>query len=140
MIRPEDDSATNAAEALYATPSSIVGVFVADPDARSLVESRLVGMGHQIYSSFPDSTDTDFAIRNGFDLLIVDEQKASSIGEQIRPGSGATVPILLLLPHDVAAAEWLDAGFDEILRLPLNESELTSYLSVHLQLRMFDRT
>ena len=45
------------------------------------------------------------------------------------------LPILVLLPGDEPGTNLLRAGFDDVLRIPINKSDLAARLDVFLRLR-----
>lgn len=73
------------------------------------------------------------------DLFLVDELFASWHGEALlalkQRQLGIFLPMLVLVEAHAAVAGWLDAGFDDVLRMPISQAELGARLSAFLQLR-----
>lgn len=72
-------------------------------------------------------------------LIIADEAAARSVGRLLlqlkQQSSTALLPILLALTPKAEGVAWLQAGFDDVLRLPLAKAELVTRLRVFLRLR-----
>src|SRR6185437_9327565 len=77
MTASEERAAPFVGHPSHEIPISTIGLFVADPVSRSLVESLLREMGHRILSSLPSMAECE-----GVDLFIVDQQFAPHIGSQ----------------------------------------------------------
>ncbi|HLU77892.1 MAG TPA: PAS domain S-box protein [Burkholderiales bacterium] len=73
------------------------------------------------------------------DLLLVDEAIATRHGEVLdalkRRDGDRFLPCVLVLPAQADSAQWLDAGFDDVVRLPAQRSEVLARLRVLLRLR-----
>lgn len=73
------------------------------------------------------------------ELLIVDETGAQLAGHALcklkRELQPLYLPLLLAMPAGKTAAPWLDCGFDDVLRLPLNQEDLRARLLVFFRLR-----
>jgi PAS domain S-box-containing protein len=114
-----------------------VGLCVANPADRRLLEEFLRQAGHAVLAATP--ADPDPAGWERVSLLLVDEAAARQCAGQLvalKRRSGAVfLPLLILLPQKADGVAWLKAGFDDVLRLPLTRAELGARLSVFLRLR-----
>jgi len=134
MTVPDDTTTSIAGQSLYVSPASTIGLFVDDPSARSLIESSLIELGHQVLSPLPGATESDDVL--AVDLLIVDQQSAARAGANFDRGiEPSRVPTLVLLPMGAPSDQWFKAGFDDVLRLPLSTPELAARLNGYLRFR-----
>ena len=73
------------------------------------------------------------------DLFLVDELFASRHGEALlalkQRQPGIFLPVLVLVEPRSSAVGWIDAGFDDVLRMPISKAELGARLSAFLELR-----
>ena len=70
-----------------------------------------------------------------FSLVILDMDVAHSFGKRLLGLSWelpTPIPVLLALPRDASAAYWLQWGFNDILRMPVQKSELLARVTSNL--------
>ena len=134
MTVPDDTTTSLEGQSSYVSSVSTIGLFVDHPGARSLIESSLIELGHQVLSPLPGATESDDVL--AVDLLIVDQQSAARAGVYFDRGiEPSRVPTLVLLPMGAPSDQWFNAGFDDVLRLPLSTPELAARLNSYLRLR-----
>ncbi len=72
-------------------------------------------------------------------MAIADEAAAQKFCDEMlalkRHSEAVFLPVLVLLPQKTDNLYWLNAGFDDVLRLPLVEAEVAARLAVLLRLR-----
>lgn len=75
----------------------------------------------------------------GISGFIVDEGAARRHGKELLRHKADTsmpfMPLLILLSHKNSYEQWLQAGFDDVLRYPLAKAELLARLRVFMKLR-----
>lgn len=96
---------------------------------QQLICGYLAGLGHEPVANLDDP---------GCDLILLDADTARRRGQEIlarKKTAAFFLPALVGLPADINIGPWLEAGFDDILRLPCSKSELKARLSIMLRLR-----
>ncbi|CAA9367589.1 MAG: diguanylate cyclase/phosphodiesterase (GGDEF & EAL domains) with PAS/PAC sensor(s), partial [uncultured Chloroflexia bacterium] len=115
----------------------IIGLIFANPLDRQLLASFVAesGLGVEILSpaSLADLSGARIS------LVLADETSARAYGAELlalkwRLGS-TVLPVLVTLRAQTDSAPWLQAGFDDVIRLPVTKVELRARLAVFLRLR-----
>ncbi|HIB64633.1 MAG TPA: response regulator [Phycisphaerales bacterium] len=117
--------------------ATILVAFSKTPDRR-LVTNFLRSQGLECVS--PSSSQEFKSILDRrelrkFSLVILDMEVAHSFGKRLLALSWelpTPVPVLLALPRDASAAFWLQWGFNDILRMPVQKSELLARVTSNL--------
>ena len=117
--------------------SHIVGLLVGTPSDRALLSGFLQEMGHT--TIIGSSDDLSPETWSEVSLIICDSGTASLCSDQLlnlkwRVGA-SFLPILLALPRGADSVQWLRAGFDDVLRVPIKKAELAARIGVFLRLR-----
>ena len=115
----------------------VVGVVVS-----SSADERLLFQFLKAQQKVPlalDSGRLDLQRDEDVSLIIADESVARASGRQLlkyrwRYGNAYT-PILIALNADTDSAPWLRIGFDDVIRMPIEQAELRARLAMHLRLR-----
>ena len=117
--------------------SHTIGILFANRLDRELVGEFLRSSGYGVHAAPFSKENMDEWGR--VSLVIADESAARSVGKLLlelkRRSSKAPLPVLVALPQKAEAVAWLQAGFDDVLRLPLTKVELVTRLRVFLRLR-----
>ena len=117
--------------------SHTIGLLFANRLDRELVAEFLRSSGYGVHVAPFSKESLDEWGR--VSLVIADERAARSVGKLLlelkRRSSRALLPVLVALPQKAEAVAWLQAGFDDVLRLPLTKAELVARLRVFLRLR-----
>ncbi|MFT5962115.1 MAG: diguanylate cyclase (GGDEF)-like protein/PAS domain S-box-containing protein [Burkholderiaceae bacterium] len=113
-----------------------IGLLVADPVDRRLLAEFLQQTGYQV--QILQAADLSAAGINAA-MCVTDEQAARDQGRALlalkRQLHPLYFPILMTLTGNQRATGWLRAGFDDVLRLPLNKDDLLARLEAFLRLR-----
>lgn len=112
-----------------------VSLMIADKADRHLLGQFLEQAGYRVQT--PSALDTFTANATG-NLLIVDEVSACRHGTALlamkRQSLPLYQPMLLTVTGTASASPWLRAGFDDVLRMPLNKDDLLARLEAFLRL------
>ncbi len=115
-----------------------IGLLLTSPADRQLLTSLLSQEGHTPLAPSPSEADPS-AWGTEVDAVIADEHQARRWREALlalKEQSGAIfMPLLIALPHGADSAPWLEAGFDDVVRLPTRQADLTTRLNVLWRLR-----
>lgn len=118
-----------------------VSLLIAEKADRNLLGHFLEQAGYRVYTP---STFDAFVIDAADNLLIVDEVSARRHGAALlamkRSRLPLYLPILLTINGTASASPWLRAGFDDVLRLPLNKDDLLARLEAFLRLHRHSAT
>ncbi|HKO87735.1 MAG TPA: PAS domain S-box protein [Burkholderiales bacterium] len=114
--------------------SATIAIDTSDPALGARISDLLTAAGHRIVQDALSGKAIDA------DLWILDAPPLEESGELVerlkRRPDGVYVPLMALLrPDDADSEGWLDAGFDEVLRLPLMPQKLFTRLRILLRLR-----
>ncbi|PWF42081.1 PAS domain S-box protein [Massilia glaciei] len=116
--------------------TAMIGLMLSNPPDRQLLAEHLRQMGYGVRlldGAGPGGADAHIA------LVIVDEaaarRHAAGLAAFRRAQQPLAVPMLLTLTGHARAAPWLRAGFDDVLRLPLQKDDLLARLEAFLRLR-----
>lgn len=113
-----------------------IGLLVQSGADRRLLSAFVEQHG---YVAVPlDAQVHDPEIFKDVSLVIADEAIARRHGQKLltfKWRCGVFLPLLVMLPPKAGSAGWLEAGFDDVLRLPLTKAELTARLRFLLRLR-----
>ncbi|MDQ3817087.1 MAG: PAS domain S-box protein, partial [Acidobacteriota bacterium] len=117
--------------------SHTIGLLFSNGLDRKLIADFLQSSGYAVHSaSFSKENMEEW---RALSLVIADEAAARSVGPlllALKQRAGAPLlPILVALPKNAGAATWLQAGFDDVLWMPLTKAELVTRLRVFLRLR-----
>lgn len=117
--------------------SHTVGLVVGRSADQALLSGFLEELGHR--TRLGDPSDLPVDTWGDVSLIICDSSRAASCGQDLlefkwRVGA-SFLPILIALPRGEDSAEWLDAGFDDVLRVPIKKAELAARIGVFLRLR-----
>jgi PAS domain S-box-containing protein len=119
------------------TQRQTVGLLISRPVDRHLLQSFLSDVG--IVAKELTLPDVDGTIGPDLSLVIADEQSARRHRAELlalKWRLGVTMlPLLILLHSRGDSTAWLNAGFDDILRMPVTKAELHARLQVFLRLR-----
>ncbi|MGC8827093.1 MAG: PAS domain S-box protein, partial [Anaerolineae bacterium] len=116
-----------------------IGILVANSANRKLISEFCTERGLAVRAEgAPHSFD--IRVWEDIDLFLVDELFASRHGKALlalkqRRPPGIFLPVLVLVEPRSPAADWLEAGFDDLLRMPISKAELGARLAAFLQLR-----
>jgi signal transduction histidine kinase/CheY-like chemotaxis protein len=114
-----------------------IGLLFANRLDRELLAEFLRSSGYGVHAAPFSKENMDEWGR--VSLVIADERATRSVGKLLlelkRRSSTALLPVLVALPQKAEAVAWLQAGFDDVLRLPLTKVELVTRLKVFLRLR-----
>ena len=117
--------------------SHTIGLLFANRLDRELVAEFLRSSGYGVHAA--PFSEENMGEWGRVSLVIADERAARSVGKLLlelkRRSSAALLPLLVALPQKAEAVAWLQAGFDDVLRLPLTKVELVTRLKVFLRLR-----
>ena len=118
-----------------------VSLLIADKADRNLLCQFLQQARYRVLTlSTVDATATD-AVGN---LLIVDEVSARRHGPALlalkRCSSPLYLPMLLTVSGTGTASPWLRAGFDDVLRMPMNKDDLLARLEAFTRLHRHSAT
>ena len=109
------------------------------PDQR-LLSQFLEELGYCVKLS-PTITIEEWLISS---VVIIDEIRAQHFGQLLltlkRDSGPLFVPIVILLPKNRNSLPWLNAGFDDVLRMPLQKAELIQRLSTLMRIRTQSET
>ena len=99
---------------------------------KQLLTNYLQELGYIINESLSDEWSK-------FSMIITDEFYARQFGRNLlivknQPGV-IFFPVVILLPVSFSGSAWIDAGFDDVLRLPVLKAELAEKLKILLRLR-----
>ncbi len=109
----------------------LIAVGFGNPIDRKLVTDYLSTLGYDII----ELIETNIARA---DLFLLDVPSARRHGPAVltqKKKSGIFLPAVVVLGKRDAADPWLEAGFDDVLRMPLSRSELRANLQILLRLR-----
>ncbi len=114
-----------------------IGLLIAQPADRRLMDDFLRSAGHEVVSEVPFNDHLERW--KSVSLIVADAPAARGLGQELLDlkwtiGAGFT-PLLIVLPQRADSTPWLEAGFDDVLRMPLSKAELSARLSVFLRLR-----
>jgi PAS domain S-box-containing protein len=117
-----------------------IGIFVCRPADRRLVERFVTELGFEHLSANRfDDVGSDRSLWDDVALIIVDEQNAQEFGEGIlrlkAREVAAYLPILALVSASASPATYLQRGFDDVLRVPITQSEFRARLMAFMRLR-----
>ena len=126
------------------TVVGIISLLIADAADRRLLHHFLEQTGYRVQLVNPIDA-VDASITNAAsNLLIVDAASARRYGTALlamkQRHLPLYLPILLTLSGTDSAAPWLRAGFDDVLRLPLNKDDLLARLEAFLRLHQHSAT
>lgn len=114
-----------------------IGLIFSNPADRQLLVEFLTERGYGVRASAPAQADP--AGWDGVDLVLADGPGAQRWKEDLlalKARSPAVfLPLLVALPHGTEAGPWLQAGFDDVLRMPITRAELAARLEMFLRLR-----
>jgi PAS domain S-box-containing protein len=115
----------------------IIGLLMGHPADRRLVSDFLRGSGHVVQAGVP--SDLDLLDLTGLGMVIADtasaRQHLAMLTALRRQTPDIVLPLLIALPPKEPGLVWLQAGFDDVLRLPLAESEFAARVDALLRLR-----
>ena len=117
--------------------SHIIGLLIERRADRRLLTEFFEEAGHTVWKEPPPKG----ALREWKEssLIITDVRAARRYGEEIVnlkwQVATSFLPLIIALPERMDGAPWLEAGFDDVLRLPIREAELKARSSVFLRLR-----
>ena len=111
-----------------------IALQIADQAVREQLAGFIRAAGHTLLAAAPDVGDEDV---NLCDLLLIDHTMAREQIAALRPGAYGHLfmPIMAVLPAGEASGPWLDAGCDDVLRLPLIAAKAQVRIRVLLRLR-----
>jgi PAS domain S-box-containing protein len=112
----------------------IVGIWT-DADASTVEFGRiLAGNGYAVIAAPPEPENWASA-----DLIFIDAATATRYAPVIdalkQRHANVFLPTVVVLPAGADSAPWLDDGFDDVVRLPAQRSEVLARLRVLLRLR-----
>jgi signal transduction histidine kinase len=119
-----------------AEPTHTIGLLIDRPTDRQLLSAFLREQGHAVLAALPE----DVLLRDGagISLVIADATSArqhwttlSAFRQQARD---TFLPCLIALSPKELSGAWLEAGFDDVLRLPLPKRELAARVEAFLRL------
>ena len=118
-------------------PLHRIALLLSQPVDRQLLADFLPELGYGALTELPPKGH--LAALKDVSLIIADPHAARRYGQELldvkwRHG-GALLPLLIALPRQADGAPWLEAGFDDVLRLPLSKAELQARLAVFVRLR-----
>ncbi len=113
---------------------SAIGVWTGEDNSTAQFSRILAGSGYAVVTA-PPAAESWAAV----DMLFVDADTAARYAPVIealkRGNAGLFLPTVVVLPAGADSAPWLDAGFDDVVRLPASRSEVLARLRVLLRLR-----
>ncbi len=99
---------------------------------QKLVEGYLASLGHQVVTGFQPKGPLP-------DLFLLDIPYARRLGDKILARKKAAkdifLPVLVAVARHDDIAAWLEAGFDDCLRMPFTKAELKARVGAFLRLR-----
>lgn len=117
--------------------AATIALFVSGQTDRQLLSDYLQESGHRVLT-FED-VDLEADHWSKVSLVIADIKMARELSSALRElkwrVGHAFLPVLIALPQHEDSVPWLEAGFDDVLRLPMKKAELTARLAVFLRLR-----
>lgn len=118
-----------------------VSLLVADLADRNLLEQFLQQAGYRVLIVSTVDAAASEVVGN---LLIVDEVSARRYGTTLLAMKRSILPLylpmLLTVTGSGSASPWLRAGFDDVLRLPMNKDDLLARLEAFLRLHRHSAT
>lgn len=113
-----------------------IGLLVTNLADRRLLVDFLQQAGYAVQSAAPQAA---LPAWNDISLILADERAARRHMPELlalkMQDPHIFLPVLIMLPEKSASAFWLNAGFDDVLRLPLRKAELMARLNVLLRIR-----
>lgn len=114
-----------------------IGLLFESSIDRQLIGDFLSSCGYQIYAE--DLRVENVAVWQQTALIIASAASARRCASLLlklkQQTTSPLLPILIALPKNEAATQWLQAGFDDVLHLPITKIELRARLKVFLRLR-----
>ncbi len=116
---------------------TIIGLLCEDTGDRELLAGFLRDSGYGIRTDLDCSASA--AGWEQIALVIADVRAARTVGGDLlrlkQDADTIFLPMLVALPGDGVEVEWLEAGFDDVLRLPISKIELDARVRVMLRQR-----
>lgn len=116
---------------------STIGLVITNPADRRLLIDFLQTSGYEVRSGVPSELVLDDWAE--VSMVITDEYAARQYRKELLAlkyqVGGYFLPMLVTLAKQSESAPWLEAGFDDVLRMPLRKAELAARLRVYLLLR-----
>ncbi|RME46649.1 MAG: GAF domain-containing protein, partial [Chloroflexi bacterium] len=117
--------------------SHTIGLLFSNPADRRLLADYLQELGYRVRA--PEPLEVRPTRWEGVSLIIADRVAGRWHGEALLAlkarSPAVLLPLLVALPHRADGASWLEAGFDDVLRLPVTKAELQTRLNMFLRLR-----
>ena len=118
-------------------PPHQIALLLSQPVDQQLLADFLSELGYAALTDLPPKGH--LATLKDVSLVVTDPHVARQYGQELldvkwRLG-GALLPLLIALPRQADGAPWLEAGFDDVLRIPLSKAELKARLAVFIRLR-----
>lgn len=114
-----------------------IGLLITNSADRRLLAAFLHWSGYGVRAVAPSEVVLDDW--TDLSLIITDERAAQLHKKELlalkNQSGGFFLPVLIALAQKSESTVWLNAGFDDALRLPLRKAELSARLQVYLELR-----
>ena len=118
-------------------PAHQIALLLSQPVDRQLLADFLAKLGYAAQTDPPPKGR--LATLKDVSLIVADPPTARRYGQELLDvkwhHGGALLPLLIALPRQADGGPWLEAGFDDVLRLPLSKAELGARLAVFIRLR-----
>ncbi len=119
-----------------AANDSGIGLLITNSADRGLLVDFLEASGYRVRVGAPSELSLNDWSEIG--LIIADERIAHEHTQPLlalkQRAGGYFLPVLIALPQKSESAVWLNAGFDDVLRLPIRKAELAARLRVYSHL------
>jgi len=112
-------------------PNARVGLCLLDAGLRNRISSMMAALEYEVVSADEETGPQP-------DLFLLDAACAARIGTQVlaqKSQSDLFLPVVVLLGREDQIDPWLESGYDDCLRAPVNESELNTKLKTLLGIR-----
>lgn len=103
-----------------------------NPTDKQLLSNYLISLGYEVNESMSDEWSK-------FSMILTDEYYARQFGQNLlfvkNHPSTIFLPVIIMLPVMTNAATWIEAGYDDVLVLPIRKQELANRLNIFMRLR-----
>jgi PAS domain S-box-containing protein len=113
-----------------------IGLLISDAENRRILAEFIQQLGYAV--SAGDASTSRLESWSNTSLIIADELAARHKGQillYMKDSSPVFLPLLIAVPQNAGSSGWLQAGFDDMVRLPMLRAELGARLSAFLKLR-----
>lgn len=127
----------NARAKISTETGATIGLFLNSSADRRLLIDFLQESGYRVRAGVP--AQVMLADWTEISLIIAGERAAQHFSKELlrlkHQSGGFFLPVLIALSQHSESAPWIQAGFDDVLRMPVRKTELLTRLQVYLYLR-----